>query len=90
VQYLLRARTVVSEKQPLLANGSEKKIVSRQRLGKHVPTAADNHAKIEVLLTTVFSTQSVQRGYKEDKWGNRVSSVQKSVKKRRSWKGAAV
>jgi hypothetical protein len=29
-------------------------------------------------------------GYKEDRWGNRVSSVRESVKKRGSWKGASV
>jgi hypothetical protein len=28
----------------------------------------------------------VQRGYKEDNWGNRVSSVREAVKKRDSWK----
>jgi hypothetical protein len=38
VAYLLKARTVEPEKQPLLANGSET-FVSTQRLGKHVPTA---------------------------------------------------
>jgi hypothetical protein len=31
VAYLLKARTVEPEKQPLLANGSETKFVSRQR-----------------------------------------------------------
>jgi RNase H-fold protein (predicted Holliday junction resolvase) len=30
----------------------------------------------------VFSTQSVQRGYKEDNWGDQVSSVRETVKKR--------
>jgi ParB-like chromosome segregation protein Spo0J len=66
VAYLLKARTVEPEKQPLLANGSEIKFDSRQRLGKHVPAATDTHATIEVLLETVFSTRSMQRGYKED------------------------
>jgi hypothetical protein len=42
------------EKQPLLANGSETTFVSRQRLGKHVLTATDTHAAIEVLLKTMF------------------------------------
>jgi hypothetical protein len=40
--------------------------VSRQRHGKHIPVATDTHATVEVLLETVFYTQSVQRGYKED------------------------
>jgi hypothetical protein len=39
VAYLLKARTVEPEKQPLLTNGSETKFVSRQRLGKHVLVA---------------------------------------------------
>jgi hypothetical protein len=42
--------------------------VSMQRLCKHVPAATDTHEKIEILLETVFSTQSVQRGYKEYNW----------------------
>jgi hypothetical protein len=50
VAYLLKARTVKPEKQPLLANGSETTFVSGQRLGKHVPAATDTHATIEVLL----------------------------------------
>jgi hypothetical protein len=29
-------------------------------------------------------------GYKEDNWGNRVGSVWESVRKRDSWKGAAI
>jgi hypothetical protein len=71
LKYLLQARTVEPEKQPLLANGSETTFVSRQRLGKHVPVAADTYATIDVLLETLFSTRSMQRGYKED---NRVES----------------
>jgi hypothetical protein len=31
VSYLLKARTVEAEKQPLLANGSERTFISRQR-----------------------------------------------------------
>jgi hypothetical protein len=50
VVYVLKARTVEPEKQPLLGNGSETTFVSRQRLGKHVPAAMDTHATIEVLL----------------------------------------
>jgi hypothetical protein len=42
------------------------KAVSKQWLGEHIPAATDTHAIIEVLLETVFSTRSVQRGYKED------------------------
>jgi hypothetical protein len=57
----------------LLANGYEITFVARQRLAKHVPDATDTHATIEVLLETEFSTRSVQRGYKEDNWGNRLS-----------------
>jgi hypothetical protein len=68
----------------------ETTFISRQRLGKHVTAATDNHATIEVLLETVFFTRYVQRSYKEDNWGNRVSSVWESVKKRVSWKGAAI
>jgi hypothetical protein len=41
VAYLLKARTVEPEKHPLLVNGSETTLVSRQRLGKHVPVATD-------------------------------------------------
>jgi hypothetical protein len=79
---LLKTRTVEPEKQPLLANGSEATFVSRQRLGKHIPAATDTHATIEVLLETVFFTRSEQRSYKKDNWGNRVSSVRQSVKRR--------
>jgi hypothetical protein len=61
---------VKSEKRLLLANGSETTFVGRQRLGKLVPAATDKRATIEILLETVFSTRPVQRGNKEDKWGN--------------------
>jgi hypothetical protein len=50
----------------------------------------DTHETIEVLLETVFSTRPIQRGYKEDTWGNGVSSVRESLRKRGSWKGAVV
>jgi hypothetical protein len=89
VAYLLKARTVEPEKQLLLVNGSET-FVSRQRLSKHVPTATDTHATIEVLLEMVFSTRFVQWCFKEDSWGNRVSSVQEAMKKRDSWKRAVI
>jgi hypothetical protein len=36
----------------------------------------DKHATVEVLMETVFS---MQRGYKEDNWGNPVSSVWDTV-----------
>jgi hypothetical protein len=83
VEHLLRARTVEPEKQPLLANGPETTFVSRQRLGKDVPAAVDTHVTIEVPLETVFSTRFVQRRCKEDSWGNPVSSVLESVRKKR-------
>jgi hypothetical protein len=60
--------------------------VSRQRIGKHIPAAMNSHTTIELLLETVFSTRSVQSGYKEEDWGDpvscklRVSSVWESVK----------
>jgi hypothetical protein len=62
--YLLKARTVEPEKQPLLANCFEAAFVSRQRLGKHA--AVDTHATIEVLFEAVLSTRSVQTGYRDD------------------------
>jgi hypothetical protein len=84
VAYLLKARSVEPEKQPLLANGSETTFTSGQRLGKHAPAAPDTHGIIEVLLETVCSTRSVQMGCKEDGWGNRFSSVREAVWKRYS------
>jgi hypothetical protein len=41
--------------------------IALQRRGKHASTT------IELLLETVFSTQSVQMGYREDNWGDPVS-----------------
>jgi hypothetical protein len=81
VAYLLKAKNGEPEKQPLLTNGSETTSVSMQRLGEHIPAATDRHAILEVLLESVFSTRSVERGYKKDNWGNRESSVRESVKK---------
>jgi hypothetical protein len=86
--YLFKARTVEPEKRQLLANSSELRFDSRQRLGKNIPAATDTHAKIEVLLETVFLRWPVPRIYKEDNWGNQVSSVRDSVKKSDSLKGA--
>jgi hypothetical protein len=85
VAYLLKARTVESEKQSLLANGSETTFLFRQRLGKYVPAPTDTITRTRVLLETVFSARSVQMGYKEDNWGNQVSTVRKAVKRRLSW-----
>jgi hypothetical protein len=48
------------------------------------------NATTEILLETMFSTRSVQRGYKEDNWSNRVSSIWESVKIRSSWKRDAI
>jgi hypothetical protein len=44
--YMLKARTVEPEEQPLLADGSETIFVSMQRPGKHVPAATDKHVVI--------------------------------------------
>jgi hypothetical protein len=52
-----------------------------------VPKATDKHATIWVLLQTVFSTRSVEKRSKEDNWGNQVSSVRESMKKRVQLKG---
>jgi hypothetical protein len=42
--------------------------ISRQQISKHIPAAMKTHTTIELLLETVFSTQSVQSGYTEDNW----------------------
>jgi hypothetical protein len=60
--YLLKTKTVETEKQPLVANGSETTFLSRQRLDKHYPAATDTHAQE---MEMVFSTQSLQRGYRK-------------------------
>jgi hypothetical protein len=69
------------EKWTLLAIGSKTTFAFRQWLGKHVPATMDKHAAIEVLLETMFYTRSVQRGYTEDRWGSRDSSVWECVRK---------
>jgi hypothetical protein len=79
VAYLLKARTVEPEKQHS----------SRHQLSKHIPVATNMRATIGVPLEMEFSTSSVQRGYKEDRWGAQVSSVWESVRKRGSCKGAS-
>jgi hypothetical protein len=38
------------------------------------------HASIELLLETVFSTQSMQQGYKEDDWGDPASQELSSAR----------
>jgi hypothetical protein len=47
--------------------------VSRQRLGKHIPTAIGTQATIKVLLETMSSTRSVENDYKEDNWSKNSS-----------------
>jgi hypothetical protein len=49
-----------------LETNNETTAVAIQRCGKSTSTA------IELLLETVFSTWSVQRGYKEDNWSDQV------------------
>jgi hypothetical protein len=44
---------------PFCLCGVSPSIVSRQRLGKHVPAATHTHATIEEVLNTVFSVRSV-------------------------------
>jgi hypothetical protein len=55
--------------------------ISRQRLGKHVPTATNRRATVEVLLETGISTRSVPRSYLEDNRRDQVSSVREFVKR---------
>jgi hypothetical protein len=52
---------------------------------QHTPVAMDKHVATQVLLETVFSTRSTQRGYKEDNLGYQVSSVWEAAKKRVSF-----
>jgi hypothetical protein len=75
VACLPQARTVKPEKELLLSNGSEIAFVSRQRLSKHVPASKYTLTTIEVLLETMFSARPMQRGYKEDNWGDQVRSA---------------
>jgi hypothetical protein len=56
VTFLLKERTVELEKEPLSANGSQTTFVSRQRLGKHIPAATDEHVTIEIMLEMRVST----------------------------------
>jgi hypothetical protein len=59
--------------------------ISRRRIGKHVAAAKNTYTTIELLLETVFSTGSVQSGYKADNWVDPVvswelSSAREAVK----------
>jgi hypothetical protein len=63
-------------------------LVSRQRIGKHVPAATNMSTTIQLLLETVFAIRPVQSGYKQDNWGDPVScqlteSVESQPVKRR-------
>jgi hypothetical protein len=54
-------------------NNGVMKPVSRKRIGKYVPAAKNTHAAW-LLLETLFSTRSVQRGYKVESWGDPIGS----------------
>jgi hypothetical protein len=56
------------------SQANKQRCYARQRIGKHVPAAMNTYATIELLLETVFSTRSVQRGYNEDNWDHPVES----------------
>jgi hypothetical protein len=71
VTYLLKARTVEPEKQPLLVNGSEIIFLSRQRLGKHIRIGLQQY---RYCWKRCFLRWSVPRRYKEENCGNRVSN----------------
>jgi hypothetical protein len=47
--------------------------VSRQRIGKLVPTATNTHTTTQLMFESVFSIRSVRRGYKEDNGVNPLS-----------------
>jgi hypothetical protein len=47
--------------------------VSRQGISKHILAATNTNTTIELPFETVFSTRSVQSGYKEDNWSDPVS-----------------
>jgi hypothetical protein len=65
------ACTAVAMQRP--RDNANKQTVTRQRLVKHVPAARNTHETIGLLLKTVFSARSMQRGYEEDVWSNPVS-----------------
>jgi hypothetical protein len=51
-------------------NNSVMQPVYRHWIGKHILAAMNMHTTIELMLETVFSTQSIKSGHKEDNWGN--------------------
>jgi hypothetical protein len=75
VAYLLKARTVEPEKQPLLGNACTQQqrivttrdvtrtAVAMERLGKHVSAETNSRNN----RRAVFSVRFVSRGYKQDK-----------------------
>jgi hypothetical protein len=75
-----KIRNILQPVQPLLCNmlinNGVMQPVSRQRIDKHVPAAINTHTTIELLSETVFSTRSVQSGYKKDNWGDPVRECQ--------------
>jgi hypothetical protein len=81
VDYLICVSSIYSSMmlcvQPLLCNDCEigelTMSLSRQQIGKHVPVTTNAYATIELLLETVFSTQSMQKGNKVDNWGDPVN-----------------
>jgi hypothetical protein len=65
--YLLKSRTVASEKQLLLGNGSANTPVFIQWFSsRQVAAARDAHETKEELLQAVFSVRSVSRSYNEE------------------------
>jgi hypothetical protein len=67
VAYLLKARNMEPEKQPLLGNGSANTPIAEQWFSMcHVIATRDVHATTEERLEAVFSVQSVPRLYNED------------------------
>jgi hypothetical protein len=57
----------------IAVNNSVMQPVPGKWFGKHVPAATNVHVTMRLLMEIVFSTRSVQRGYKEDKWDDPVS-----------------
>jgi hypothetical protein len=67
VSYLLKARTVEPEEQPLLGNRPANTPVARQWLNsRYVMAVTDTYATIEEMLEAVFSVPSVPRLYNND------------------------
>jgi hypothetical protein len=65
--------------------------VSKQRIGKHVSAATNTQVTIELLLETVISTPSLQRGYKEDNCGDPVSCELSSAREsEKRWRYSSV